>query len=132
MSAVTAQPILEPTDPGVRRPHLVLVPTGPGAHGFAQAAPSGPLRLTRRGRLVLALLVLLLMAAAGLGVTTAFAAAPAPSHTITVEAGQTLSEIALAELPGVALSDAIIEIQLANTLSTDQVHAGQRLTIPAG
>lgn len=132
MSAVTASPTLEPTATPLReRPQLVLVPTGPDAVGFARTALA--LRLTRRGRTVIALLALVLLLAAGLGATAAFAGgAPAQSHTITVLTGQTLSEIAAAQLPGLRLSDAIVEIQLANSLSTDQVHAGQTLTIPSG
>lgn len=130
MSALTASPILEPTAHLTDRPQLVLVPTGSDAVGFTRVAPG--VRLTRRGRVVMALLALVLLLAAGLGATAAFAGAAAPSHTITVVTGQTLSEIAAAQLPDLALSDAIVEIQLANSLSTDQVHAGQTLTIPAG
>lgn len=132
MSAITVQPILDPTAaPCSERPRLVLVPTGSDAAGFGRTRPAGPVRLTGRGRLVLALMALVLLVAIGLGATTAFATAPAQTHTVTVESGQTLSEIAATQLPGLALSDAIVEIQVANSLSTDQVHTGQTLTIPA-
>jgi LysM repeat protein len=61
-----------------------------------------------------------------------FASAAVEARTVTVSAGQTLSEIAAATLPELAIADAIVEIQVANSLSTDQVHAGQTLRIPAG
>jgi LysM repeat protein len=77
-------------------------------------------------------MALAVLVALGFSATTAFAAAPAQTHTITVEAGQTLSEIAASQLPALSLGDAIVEIQMANGLSTDQVHAGQTLAIPAG
>ncbi|MDN5794960.1 MAG: LysM peptidoglycan-binding domain-containing protein [Intrasporangium sp.] len=133
MGALTVQPILDPAvDAPAWRPSLVLVPTGSGAQGFSGTAPAGRLHVTRRGRVLLTLAVLALLATAGLGATMAFASTPAQPHTVTVQAGQTLSEIAVAELPGVAPHDAIVEIQVANSLSTDQVHMGQTLTIPAG
>jgi LysM repeat protein len=48
-----------------------------------------------------------------------------------VRSGQTLSEIAARELPDLAVSDGVVELQLANALSTSQVRAGQTLLIPA-
>ena len=53
-----------------------------------------------------------------------------PAKTVTVAPGQTLSEVAAAELPELSISDGIVAIQLANRLSTAQVSAGQQLTIP--
>ncbi|WP_347353317.1 LysM peptidoglycan-binding domain-containing protein [Intrasporangium sp.] len=132
MSALTVQPILDPAAPRLERPRLVLVPTGPTARRSCGPAPAGPLRVTRRGRLLLLLGVTLLLAAAGLTAATMLTSAPTRTHAVTVQAGQTLSGIAAGELPGVPLRDAIVEIQLANSLSTDQVHSGQTLMIPAG
>ncbi|HET8593888.1 MAG TPA: LysM peptidoglycan-binding domain-containing protein [Intrasporangium sp.] len=77
-------------------------------------------------------MALAVLLALGFSATSAFAAAPTQTHTVTVEAGQTLSEIAASQLPALSLGDAIVEIQVANGLSTDQVHAGQTLAIPAG
>lgn len=134
MSAITVQPILEPSaEPGTERPQLMLVPTGADAQGFGRTAPAGPVRITRRGRLALTLAAVGLIAAVGFGASTAMASASTPTtRTVTVLPGQTLSEIAASELPGVALGNAVVEIQVANALSTDQVHAGQTLTIPVG
>jgi LysM repeat protein len=52
-------------------------------------------------------------------------------HAVTVGAGQTLSEIAVRELPGMPVANAVAELQLANNLPTNHVHAGQVLVIPA-
>jgi LysM repeat protein len=106
------------------RPRLTVIEGGAGA-----AAADGGLRITRRGRL------LLLLLAAAVVVATAVlpglrAGAAEPGHTVTVQSGQTLSEIAAAELPGMSISQGIVAIQLANELSTAQVGAGQELVIP--
>lgn len=130
MSAITVHPILEPIGAPTQGPRLVLVPSGPDLRRLGRT-PRVPLGVTRRGRLVLALLALLLLGVVGAGVGVALADTPGPVRTVTVQAGQTLSEIAVVALPDLALSDAIIELQLANALSTDQVHTGQTLTIPA-
>ena len=49
----------------------------------------------------------------------------------TVRSGQTLSEVAATQLPGLPVADAVARIQVANDLASDQVHAGQILLIPA-
>ena len=113
--------------PGPQRPHLVLVPGGPAR----VAGPRG-LRLTRRGRLALVVLVVSLMAALGVVTGLRSAGAAEPARVVTVDAGETLSEIAAAELPDYSISAGIVAIQLENGLSTAQVSAGQRLVIPEG
>ena len=50
--------------------------------------------------------------------------------TVTVAPGQTLSEVALAELPEMSISEGVLAIQMANKMSTAQVSAGQELVIP--
>jgi hypothetical protein len=96
------------------------------------AAFSPAIRLTRRGRLVMALMATVAVAALALLLATSVdAAAPQIDHAMTVVAGQTLSEIAAAQLPGLPIRDAVAQIQLANALSSSQVHAGQSLLIPA-
>ncbi len=109
-----------------RRPHLVVLPGG----GQQVAATSG-VRLTRRGRLALVALVVALAAVLGM-VGLRGAGAAEPPRTVTVEAGQTLSEVAAAELPSMSISEGILAIQLANAMSTAQVSAGQELVIPRG
>jgi LysM repeat protein len=120
----------DPTDLGYagssapRRPHLVVV------SGAARtASDAGSVRLTRRGRL--ALLLLVLAVAAVLSLTgLRGAGASEPLRSVTVAPGQTLSQIALAELPTMSISQGIVAIQMANDLSTAQVSAGQQLVIP--
>ena len=130
MSAIAHQaPIIEHHD---RRAHLVLVPTGPDAVRAARAARATqpPLRLTRLGRLVIALVVATAIAVLGVGLAGQLATASSAPRTVTVVAGDTLSEIAARELPGLPIADGVIEIQLANGLSSSQVSAGQALLIP--
>jgi LysM repeat protein len=139
MSVITMESLARPlTTPGSRddrsgqHPRLVLVPTGADAIGLARTSPRPALRLTRRGRLSLAIVVALVIGAVTVIASGRFASAAGEPRTVTVHAGQTLSEIAAATLPELAIVDAIVEIQVANSLSTDQVHAGQTLRIPAG
>ena len=129
MSAIAHEaPIFARPD---RRAPLVLVPTGPdvGRAGGA-AATEPPLRLTRVGRLVIAVVIATAVALLGVGLAGQLASAGSALRAVTVVSGDTLSEIAARELPGLPISDGIIEIQLANSLSTSQVHAGQTLLIP--
>lgn len=130
MSAIAHQaPIIEHHD---RRAHLVLVPTGPDAVRAARAARATepPLRLTRLGRLVIALVIAAAIAVLGVGLAGQLATASSAPRAVTVVAGDTLSEIAARELPGLPIADGVIEIQLANGLSSSQVSAGQALVIP--
>jgi hypothetical protein len=88
-------------------------------------------RISRRGRLVITLTVV--AAALTLGVllaTSVMASAPQIDHATTVSAGQTLSEVAAVQLPGLPINEGVARIQLANGLNTSQVHAGQSLLIP--
>ena len=109
-----------------RRPHLVVLPGG-GEGGAA----AGGVHITRRGRLALLALVVALAAVLGM-VGLRGAGAAEPLQTVTVDAGQTLSEVAAVELPELSISEGILAIQLANSLSTAQVSAGQQLVIPQG
>ena len=88
------------------RPQLRLV-----LPGERVMAPVGvATRINRRGRLLVTLTVL---------------------AATTVSAGQTLSEVAAAQLPGLPINEGVARIQLANGLNTSQVHAGQSLLIPS-
>lgn len=120
------------------RPALRLVPTLP---------PDAPrLRVTRRGRLVRAAVLVLLGAVVGLALWWSAGAGSARAdadggagvgsravvvRVVEVLPGQTLSHIALAELPQLPVREGVARLQLANDLNTDQVRAGQRLRIPA-
>jgi LysM repeat protein len=116
---------------GDRRAHLVLLPTGRDAVREARAVrPQPPLRLTRFGRLVVGLLIATAFAVLGVGLAGQLASASSAPRPVTVVSGDTLSEIAARELPGLPIADAVIEIQLANGLSSSQIHAGQTLLVP--
>ena len=110
--------------PAPRRPQLVVI------QGQARTASDAVgVRLTRRGRLAIFLLVLAIAAVTGLTGLRG-AGASEPLRSVTVAPGQTLSQIALAELPSMSISQGIVAIQIANELSTAQVSAGQQLVIP--
>ena len=110
------------------RPRLVLVPTGEAV----TAAPRPALRLTRNGRLLLTSSVLLIaLVAAFVGVTGGAAASSAPER-VTVEQGQTLSQIASEHMTGTSIASAVAELRLANGLGSAQVRAGQQIVIPQG
>ena len=81
-------------------------------------------------------MITLLISASALAMAVGFAssvsaAGPQIDHATTVFAGQTLSDVAAAQLPGLSINEAVAQIQLANNLSTTQVHAGQSLLIPS-
>ncbi|NMM24955.1 MAG: LysM peptidoglycan-binding domain-containing protein [Phycicoccus sp.] len=107
------------------RTQLRLV--GPGERAMVPTA-----RLTRRGRLFITLVGSTAAMALAVGLASSVSAAsPQIDHATTVFAGQTLSEVAAAQLPSLPISEAVAQIQLANDLNTSEVHAGQRLLIPA-
>jgi LysM repeat protein len=109
------------------QPRLRLVPTGPDI----EAAPQS-VRLSRRGRLVRTGAVVAIAVALGWTVvSTVTAGAVPPVHTVTVESGENLSSIAARELPGLPVREGVAQIQLANGLSSSDVHVGQVLQIPA-
>jgi hypothetical protein len=138
MSAIVLEAVRRPqTHESVRpqpaaRPHLVLVPTGRDAARGVRAtqATQPPLRLTRFGRLVVAVLLAAVIAALAVGLAGQLASASAGSRTVTVSPGQTLSGIAARELPELGVADGVVELQLANSLSSTEIHAGQQLVIP--
>lgn len=112
------------------RPHLVLVPTGREAVAAARAAAPA-MRLTRFGRLVRTVLVAGVISVLGVGLAGQLASASGDARTVTVRSGQTLSGIAARELPELSVTDGVVELQVANGLSTSQIHTGQQLVIPA-
>lgn len=137
-SALSPSRAPQPSRTG-RRGQLRLVPAGPQVERGLATRPSTAahvdeqaVRITRRGRLAVTLLV----TAAVLTLTAAMWSAGSPAvptidHTTTVSSGQTLSQVAAEQMPGVPVQQAVNQIQLANDLSSSQVHAGQVLQIPA-
>ncbi|PWH06776.1 peptidoglycan-binding protein LysM [Brachybacterium endophyticum] len=95
------------------------------------------LQLTRRGRILLASLAFLagiLVALAGvlvLDVPSAFAGDAGTSGTVTVRAGDTLSEYAEQYAPeGQDTQDFVREISSVNGLSSPRITEGQVLELP--
>lgn len=118
-----------PRTTGPRRRHLTIVPAAQSA-----PPPTLALRLTRVGRLAVTLTVGCVMALAvavllvGPG---AAAGGPGIEREIAVLPGQTLSQIAADQLPGLSIRQGIAQLVLANNLPSVQITAGQHLLIPA-
>ena len=133
--AGTAVRPLRPAAPSrpVRRLHLV--PPVPAA-----SRPQAPLRLTRRGRILVRVAVVVL----GLVVTAAVvlaagrsAKADAVAHPVEVGyhvvlPGETLWQIAGDVAPGADRRDTVARIVELNALSTEQLAAGDRIAVPLG
>ncbi len=111
--------------------------TAPAA---ALSRPSTRLRLTARGRRVLAALVAAPVAlvlgiailAGGSALASRDAGRPAGSfETVTVQAGQSLWSLAEEVAPQADPRDVVDAIVRLNALGGTQVAAGQRLAIPA-
>lgn len=129
MSAAVAWDVAPaPTPAQVRatRPQLVSVPCGEAV----PAVPLAPLRLTRAGRLAITLTILVAAVVASIALLSGGASATVIDHSTTVQAGQTLSEVAAQQLPGLPVADAVARIQVANDLTSSEVHVGQSLLIP--
>lgn len=122
-------------DPRTARRHLRSVPTGPEARGGGRAVgvrvePTG-LRLTARGRRVIGVVLAAALLAGGGAVAKAWATTSgAAPRSVTVQSGQTLSEIAHRAYPSMAISDAVTKVALANDLNSLQVSAGEHLELP--
>jgi len=98
------------------------------------AQSPAPMRLTVRGRRVVALLALLPIAVAlfFLGTRSAEAMDAAPKTAIVkVEAGQTLWDVAVKVAPNEDPRSTIWTIREMNHLQTSEILAGQALTVPA-
>jgi len=99
----------------------------------ARPAQTG-LKLTVRGRRVVALLALLPILVAFLLIGTRAVQADATSPTTTVvkvEAGQSLWDVAVAIAPNEDPRSTIWTIKALNGLETSEVQAGQALIVPA-
>lgn len=117
-----------PVQVPVRRPRLVVIAGGAGHDGERTLAAT-ILSIPRWVRLAITLSVLAGVLSLVLGVGGA-GAATAPLGDVQVRPGQTLSEIARAEMPGLPTAEAVARIQLANNLPSSQITAGQTLLIP--
>jgi hypothetical protein len=108
-----------------------------------QPAPLPPLRLTRRGRIVLIGIPLVLLAALLLSLAGFFNSPAKASDsaaelqatsavTVTVQPGQSLWGIAAAVAPDRDARDVVADIVQLNNLSAGAVFPGQQLFVPAG
>ena len=122
---VAPAPVRVPARPV--RPQLVSVPCG---DEVVTRRPA-PLKLTRAGRLAITLTVLLTALAIAVAAFSGDASASGIDHSTSVRPGQTLSEVAAEQLPALPIADAIARIQVANNLTSTDVHAGQDLLIPS-
>ena len=106
-------------------------------------APLPPLRLTRRGRIVLIGIPLVLLAALLLSLAGFFNSPAKASDsaaelqttsavTVTVQPGQSLWGIAAAVAPDRDARDVVADIVQLNNLSAGAVFPGQQLFVPAG
>ena len=102
---------------------------------------SAPLRLTRRGRVVVAIATALVLAALSLVIATSAQATnhpvPAPRTQqsltqVSVRPGQSLWSVAEAADPGADTRVVIQQIIELNALTGNVVFAGQRLWVPRG
>lgn len=107
----------------------------------SRQAPPAPLRLTRRGRIVLIgipamLLAVLLLSLSGLFNSPAKASDSAadlgltPTVTVTVQPGQSLWAIAGDVAPGRDARDVVADIVQLNNLAAGAVLPGQQLFVP--
>ncbi|MDO5688486.1 MAG: LysM peptidoglycan-binding domain-containing protein [Pseudoscardovia radai] len=101
----------------------------------AAALDSGPLRLTRRGRIVVSLVITaLVFALAGLlgPVRSAYSREePQRVEVYQVQPGDTLWEYAEQITPeGGDVRDTVRQIQKLNDMDTPTLYAGQRLVVP--
>ena len=106
------------------------------------AVGSPPLRLTRRGRVVVATLVVAVIAAIALVVAMAAAGGAQATnhgqpragyqgmHEIVVRPGQTLWSIASAAEPAADPRDVVQQIMMVNAMTDTTISAGQLLWVP--
>jgi Tfp pilus assembly protein FimV len=104
----------------------------------AMTSPSSPVRhspvrLTRRGRIVLTLLMLVGILVAGFTLgrsSQASAGTHQVRHTVTVEPGDTLWSVAERVAPHADTRQVVAEIQSLNKISDAVVVPGERLVVP--
>lgn len=96
-----------------------------------------PVRLTRRGRLVVLMAGLLIVAVVSIvwgagSAATDQAGQPAPTRVVVVESGDTLWGIADAATDEADVRSVVDRIVELNDLPGGVVHPGQRLRVPVG
>jgi hypothetical protein len=133
------RPAAAPRPVAVPRP--VAAPPRTARRAPVAQPTTSPLRLTRRGRVVVAGLAVLLVSAlsllvAGAAQATSHAAPASPAgHSVaqvTVRPGQSLWSVAEGADPGADTRLVIQRILRLNALHGDTVFAGERLWVPRG
>ena len=122
--------------PAQAQPRAATVPPAVAAPRAAAA----PLRLTRRGRVVVAVLAALVLTGLSLAITLSAQAtsAPGPARAnqgltqVTVLPGQSLWAVAEKADPGADTRAVVQRIVQLNSLSGSVVYAGQQLWVPRG
>jgi len=115
----------------MRRKEYAVVTTG-----MRRIEQPAPLRLTRRGRVVVLTFFILLasLASAVLWATASRADDPpaGPAPTVVVQSGDTLWDIAARTSPGRSPHEVSAEIRRLNGLGADDItiHVGETLTVP--
>ena len=146
VAAAAAAALAVPPEVSAPPQPAALRPAAPAAARSAVPEPAtAPLRLTRRGRLVVTGMAILLTAAVSVGLAGAAQAmghsgAPARPGTsgtagaafakVEVRPGQSLWTLAETYDPNADPRQVIQEIQQLNSLNTDQVQPGQVLWMP--
>jgi nucleoid-associated protein YgaU len=104
-------------------------------HAPTSAAVSSPVRLTRRGRVVLTLVMMVGLVVAGFtlgrGSSQAAGHSHQPRHTVIVQAGDTLWSLAARVAPHADPRDVVAEIQSLNRIPGAVVVPGEQLVVPA-
>ncbi|HEY9483759.1 MAG TPA: LysM peptidoglycan-binding domain-containing protein [Micromonosporaceae bacterium] len=120
-----------PTQPSDRS-SAVLIPIRSVSSPARARSAHAPVRLTRRGRLVLAGLLLVFAAAmVGTLASTVEAAAPSgPPRAVVVHPGDTLWSIAARVHPRGSLTDTMLTIERLNHMPDGTVYVGQQLLLP--
>jgi len=101
----------------------------------ASRLPAGQVRLTRRGRLVVLAMALVAVLAVGVllasgSVATDRPGTPEPTRVITVDAGQTLWDIAAGLADDGDVRSMVDHIEHLNALESGMLVVGQRLVVP--
>ena len=114
-----------------------VVPQAYPAGRAGTSAPSGRLRLTKRGRAVLTAVVAVPVAAGVAAFVLSGASAvatPAATSTsfdyVQVESGQSLWQLAATVAPDADPRDVVADIVHLNRLTSTDVQPGQRLAVP--
>lgn len=110
--------------------HLHVVPAVAASHGAPEVS-TATATYRRRRALVAVLALFVVLMGALLAARATAAGVEQDAGVVTVQTGESLSEIAAREMPDVRVAEAVALIERANNLGSTHVDAGEKLTIPA-